>query len=164
MNKTKKPSKQRKRLYKGKLHERKIVLTANLSKELRKETGKRSLMVRKDDKVKIMRGSHKKKEGRIVKVHHKKAKVFIDKMTRKKADGTEKLIPFKASNLMLIELETKDDKRLKRAKKPTSKKEEAKVTGKKKEINKEEVQKETKKVEEKPVEKKTEEETIKEGK
>ena len=129
--KTKKPSKQRKRLYKGKLHERKHVLTAHLSKELRKETGKRSLMIKKEDKVRIMRGQNKKKEGKIVKGDHKKAKVFIEKLTRKKADGTEKLIPVKASNLLIIELERKDDKRLKRTRKTETKKEEKKETAKK---------------------------------
>ncbi len=142
--KTKKPSKQRRRLYKGKLHERKNVLSAHLSKELRKETGKRSLMVKKGDKIKIMRGQHKKKEGKILQVDHKKAKIFIEKITRKKADGTEKLIPFKASNLVLLELERKDDKRLKRAKQPFSKKKLDQKT------EKEEKEKETKTEEKQP--------------
>jgi len=125
--KTKKPSKQRKRLCQGKLHTRKAVLNAHLSPELRKEMkGKRSLMIKKGDKVKIMRGKNKKKEGKIVNVDHKKAKVFIEKITRKKADGTEKLIPIKASNLLIIELEQKDEKRIKTGK-ATGKKEETKV-------------------------------------
>ncbi len=141
--KTKKPSKQRKRLYKGKMHERKNVLTSHLSKELRKETGKRSMIIRTGDKIKIMRGTHKKKEGKIVKVDHKKAKVFIDKITRKKADGTEKLIPIKASNLLITEIERKDEKRFKRTG-IKAKKEETK-TEPKKEIKKtEEIKKEVK--------------------
>lgn len=147
--KTKKPSKQRKRLYQGKLHTRKAVLNAHLSPELRKEMkGKRSLMIKKGDKVKIMRGKNKKKEGKIVKVDHKKAKVFIEKITRKKADGTEKLIPIKASNLLIIELEQKDEKRIK-----TGKKQETK-TEKKEEKEKELLKKETKK--EKKIENKEE--------
>jgi large subunit ribosomal protein L24 len=138
--KTKKPSKQRKRLYKGKLHERKKLLVAHLSKELRKETGKRNLTVRKDDKVKVVRGKYKKTEGKITKVDHKKAKVFIDKITRKKADGTERQIPIKASNLIIIELEGKDNTRIKKKEKEEVAKKEKiaeKKEGKKIEIKKE---------------------------
>ncbi len=146
--KTKKPSKQRKRFYHAKMHKRNKALNAHLNKELQKSTGKRSLMIKKEDKVKILRGKHKKKEGKIARVDHKKVKVFIDKITRKKADGTEKLIPFKASNLMIIELDKKDEKRLKRNKK-TKEEEKTEKTEENKETKTKQEKKEKTKKEEK---------------
>ena len=114
MSESLKPSKQRKKLKESPLHRKKSVLNAHLSKELRKELlGKRSLQVRVGDKTKIMKGKFKKIEGKITKVNHKKGFVFIEKITRKKSDGTEVFIPIRASNLMLIELERKDERRLK---------------------------------------------------
>ncbi|MEW6295414.1 MAG: 50S ribosomal protein L24 [Candidatus Diapherotrites archaeon] len=113
MSESRKPSKQRKELMGTPLHKKKSGLNAHLSKELRKELKKRALQVRAGDKAKIMKGKFKKKEGKITKVNHKKGLVFIEKITRKKSDGTETFIPLKASNLMLIELERKDERRTK---------------------------------------------------
>jgi len=113
MSESVKPSKQRKELRESPLHKKKSVLNAHLSKELRKELKKRALQVRAGDKAKIMKGKFKKKEGKITKVNHKKGFLFMEKITRKKSDGTEVFIPLKASNLMLIELERKDERRTK---------------------------------------------------
>ncbi len=89
------------------LHKKASLVRAHLSKELRKKLGCRSARLRKGDKVRVMRGSFKKKEGKVVEVDLKKAKVFIEGIVSKKQGGKEKLIPLQPSNLMIIETERK---------------------------------------------------------
>jgi large subunit ribosomal protein L24 len=110
--KSSKPRKQRKKVLELPLHLRKKLVSAHLSKELRKQLKKRSLPVRKGDKVRVLRGKHKGFTGKIARVDYRKGKVFIEKLTRKKADGTEVLLPLNASNLLLLEI-VEDEKRLK---------------------------------------------------
>ena len=107
-----KPGKQRKAAYDESLAERQKRLSAHLSKPLKKELGIRSLEVRKNDRVKIMRGKHRGKEGKIISVDHTAKRVFVDKITRKKGDGTEKHLPLEASNLMIVEADRSDERRL----------------------------------------------------
>ena len=100
--KTKQPSKQRKRMYKAPLHKRQKMVGAHLSKELKKQLGKRSLPVRKGDEVKIMRGKHKGKTGKVEKVDLKKLKIYIETIKRARTSGEETFIPFQPSNLLII--------------------------------------------------------------
>ncbi|MBC7119559.1 MAG: 50S ribosomal protein L24, partial [Methanobacteriaceae archaeon] len=62
---SKQPRKQRKFLHNAPLHIRHKIMSANLSKELREEYNRRSLPVRKGDKVEIMRGDFKGHQGKI---------------------------------------------------------------------------------------------------
>jgi len=84
---------------------------ANLSKELRKSTKKRSLSVRTGDKVKVARGKQKGKIGIITRISRRKRQVFIEGILRKKADGTEFFVPIYPANLLLLELSSDDKKR-----------------------------------------------------
>ncbi len=111
MKKATKPRTQRKRLYTMPLHKRKKQVSAALSKELKKEHGKNSLPVVKDDVVKIVRGEHKGKKGKVVKVDLKNYKIHVEKITVKKPDGKEKHIPISPSNVIIIELNLTDEKR-----------------------------------------------------
>jgi len=111
---SKQPRKQRKYRYNAPLHIRQKLVSDHLSKELRKELGIRSLPVRKGDKVKIMRGQFKGKEGKVTKVDLKKLKIYIDVAKRKKVSGQEVQVPVDPSNVMIIELNKEDKKRLKK--------------------------------------------------
>lgn len=110
------PRKQRKYRYNAPLHIRQKLVSAHLSKKLREELGIRSLPVRKGDKVKIMRGSFKGKEGTVTKVDLKKLKIYIDAAKRKKVSGREVQVPIDPSNVMIIEVNKEDRKRLKKVK------------------------------------------------
>ena len=114
--KSSKPKKQRKQHYTMPLHMSRKAFSAHLSNELRGELGRRSLEIRKEDKVKVMRGKYKGKEGKVVRLERGKFQVFIDKITIKKTSGKEVNIPFRPSNLMLTEVSREDKKRLKRKK------------------------------------------------
>ncbi len=108
---SKQPRKQRKRLYEAKLHQRHKFLHATLSKELRQKYKKRSLRVRKGDKVKIMRGSFAGHTGKVLEVDMKRIRITVDGITMKKADGSEAAVPIHPSNVMIVELGEVDDVR-----------------------------------------------------
>ena len=148
-----KPKKQRKKIFEAKLHQKKAFLNAHLSKELRKELKRRSLGVREGDKVKIMRGSFKGKSGKVTKCEHKKGRIFVEKINRKKSDGTEVMIPLKASNLLILELERKDERRLKRMKKTKEEEEKTKKHEAKEKEEKSGKEKHKEEIKEKPKEK-----------
>ncbi len=112
MPKSKKPRKQRKALYTAPLHKRRKLLSAHLSKELREKYKRRSLPIRRGDEVKILRGEFKGKVGKVSKVDLKKLKVYVEGVTRKRTVGTEVQVPIHPSNLMIINLELSDKRRL----------------------------------------------------
>ena len=90
------------------LHVKRKKMSTHLSPELRKKYNKRSIGIRKGDKVKIMRGEFKGKTAKVEKVSVVKQKVYLEGIKRRKIDGKEVPIPFHASNLMIIELDTSD--------------------------------------------------------
>ena len=108
---SKNPRKQRKYLYNLPLHIRKSLLSATLSKDLRKKYGKRSLSVRKDDKVKILRGQFKKKTGKISRVSLKKIRIYVEGVENVKKDGSKVPYPIHPSNVMITELNLDDKER-----------------------------------------------------
>ncbi|MEM3405648.1 MAG: 50S ribosomal protein L24 [Candidatus Pacearchaeota archaeon] len=111
---SKQKRKQRKYRFNAPLHIRKKLISANLSKELRKKYNRRSFPLRKGDLVKIMRGSFKGKSGKIEKINLKKLKVSIEGIQKQKKDGTKINIWFDPSKLQIIELNLEDKKRLKK--------------------------------------------------
>ena len=108
---SKQPRKQRKYSYNAPLHLRRVFLSSLLSRELRKKLGKRSIPLVKDDEVKIMRGQHKGKIGKITMVNRRKIRVYVDQAYRLKLDGGKSFYPIHPSNLMIINLNLKDKKR-----------------------------------------------------
>ncbi|MFW6230492.1 MAG: 50S ribosomal protein L24 [Nanoarchaeota archaeon] len=107
------PRKQRKFVAGAPLHVRKSMLSVHLSEALRKEHGKRSAVVRKGDKVRVLRGNQKGKEGKVERVSYKDYQVFIAGVTFAKKDGSNGFYPVDPSNLMITELDLSDPKRKK---------------------------------------------------
>ncbi len=103
------PRKQRKYIYNAPLSVLGRLMHSTLSKELRKKYSKRSIRVRKGDKVRILRGKFRKKEGKVNKVDLKKHAVYVDGIEITKKDGSKRFVGIHPSNLMIIELV--DDKR-----------------------------------------------------
>ncbi len=110
---TKQPRKQRKALFNAPLHKRHKLLSAPLSKELRKEYKRRSFPVRKGDTVKIVRGDFKGVEGVVQKVLLKRGRIYVAGATIAKADGSERFYPIHPSNVIITKLDLKDEKRKK---------------------------------------------------
>jgi large subunit ribosomal protein L24 len=110
---SKKPSKQRKALYQAPLHKRQKLVSAHLSKELRKQWKRRSLSLRKGDEVKVMRGQFRGQTGKISKVNLRKIRIWVEGIKRKKTTGEETTVSFHPSNLMIINAPIEDPKRRK---------------------------------------------------
>ena len=110
---SKQPRKQRKALYNAPAHARGKHLSATLSKDLRADLGKRSLPLRSGDKVRVLRGDFKGHEGEVLSVDYTSYKVTIEEVTLSKPDGTAVFLPVDLSNLMIIDADTKDDRRIK---------------------------------------------------
>ena len=96
--------KERKKVFTAPIHVRRKFVHAPLSKELRKEKGKRSMLVKKGYKVRVLRGSHKGKEGLVIRVSHVRGKVYVEGITTTTARGQEKPMGISPSNVMIISL------------------------------------------------------------
>lgn len=112
---SKQPRKQRKYRANAPLHIKHKMLSSNLSEELRKKYGKRSMPIRKGDSVVLMNGKFKKKKGKIASVDLKKMRVAIEGIQRAKKDGTKVNVFFDPSNLQVVELNLDDKERVKKA-------------------------------------------------
>jgi len=111
MTESKKPGKQHKKLYNLPMHKRRKQVSATFSKALKKRHGKRNVPVKKGDKVKVMRGKHRGKTGKVVEIDLKKCTVGIEKLMIKKPDGSEKPAMISASNIQITDLDLSDKKR-----------------------------------------------------
>lgn len=107
-NASEQPRKQRLFRFNAPIHIRGKFLSAHLSKELRTKYGSRSARVRVGDNVKVMRGQFKGKVGIIERVDSKTSSVYITKVEQVKKDGSKKLYPINASNLLILELKLDD--------------------------------------------------------
>lgn len=110
-NGSRQPRKQRKYIANAPTHIRHKMISANLSKELRKKYGKRNFPLRKGDSVVIMRGEFRGKVGKIESIDLKKLRLMIGGIYRTKKDGTKVSVYFDNSNLQIKELIMEDKKR-----------------------------------------------------
>jgi large subunit ribosomal protein L24 len=107
------PRKQRKYRYNAPLHIKGTFLGAHLSKDLRVKHGIRTLRVRTGDKVRVLRGQFKAREGKVERVDVKTSKVYVAKVETLKKDGATRVpYPLDASNLLIVELDTTDKRRI----------------------------------------------------
>ncbi|KAI9311251.1 translation protein SH3-like domain-containing protein [Dichotomocladium elegans] len=79
-------------------------MSSSLSKELREKYNARSIPVRKDDEVLVVRGSLKGREGKVVQVYRKKWVIHIDRVNREKANGATAPIGIHPSNVVITKL------------------------------------------------------------
>ena len=105
------PRKQRKARYNAPHHMRGSLLHASLSKELQGKYKRRSIRVIKGDTVKVLRGDHAGTEGLVDYVITRDARIVVDGVSVKKADGTEVPRPVDPSNVMITELNLEDKRR-----------------------------------------------------
>jgi large subunit ribosomal protein L24 len=104
------------------MHSKSKSIVGHLNEKLRKELGRRSIPLRKNDTVKIARGSFKGKAGKITSVNRKGMKIFVEKVIRKKSDGTEFEVAIDPSKVIVLEIDRSDRKRLKNKKEKSVKK------------------------------------------
>lgn len=119
-----KPTKMRNNLiYKATFHTRSKQLGSQLSEDLRKKYGKKSVRVIEGDSIKIVRGEFKGVDGKISKVSTKKSSVAIEGVKKEKTKGDKFDVYIHTSNLIVTGLNTDDKWRIAKleGKKPTEK-------------------------------------------
>lgn len=107
------PRKQRKMIYNQPLHKMRKSIRVHLSRELLEKYALRSMVLRKGDTVKVIRGSFKGHVGSVAKVFPRRRLVSIDGATITKADGKKKPKLFNFSNLVITKLDLSDSWRKK---------------------------------------------------
>ncbi len=107
-NSSTKPGKQRKFRAGAPLHVKQKFVHSHLSKELRKKYSKRSIGLRKGDKIIVIHGAFKKHEGKVERIDLKKTLVFVNGVEITKKDGTKKMLSLHPSNLMITEISAED--------------------------------------------------------
>ena len=105
---SKKQRKQRKFRLEAPLHVKQKFVHTHLSKDLREKYSKRSIGLRKGDKIKVILGQFRKHEGKVERIDLKKTRVFVNGVEITKKDGTKKMIALNPSNLMITELNLDD--------------------------------------------------------
>jgi len=104
VNKTSSRRKMRKAHFGATSVERRVRMSAALNKELFQRHHVRSMPLRKDDEVKVIRGQFKGKEGKIVQVYRKKYVVHVERCTRDKSNGQTIHVGINASNVEISKL------------------------------------------------------------
>ncbi len=87
------------------------MLRTNVSEEIEKKYQKTAVRVIKGDKIKIVKGQHEGKTGKVEKVFTKKMKLQISELTISKRDGTKVPYLINPNNVIITELNLEDKKR-----------------------------------------------------
>ena len=77
----------RKAILSASSHIKRKLMSAPLSKDLRKKYSVRSMPVRKDDEVIVLTGTYKGSKGRVITVYRKKWCINIEKLSKNKLNG-----------------------------------------------------------------------------
>ena len=112
-NLSKKPSKQRKFRKEAPLHIKRKFLTAKLDKSLRDKYKIKRIPIVKGDHVEIKRGEFKGIKGEVVDLDYKKSFIFINTAKKYNTQNKEYLFPINPSNVVILKLNLKDEKRKK---------------------------------------------------
>jgi large subunit ribosomal protein L24 len=103
-----KPRKQRKIMFNAPLHKKRKFIGAHLEENLLLKYDKRAVPVVKGDTVRVMRGSFRGHEDKIVRVDVKKRCIEIEGITMSKADGNKIAKPIHSSNVVITKLNLTD--------------------------------------------------------
>merc|ERR1719146_146686 len=86
-------------------------MSAPLSKDLRNKHNVRSLPVRRDDEVMIVRGHYHDREGKVTCVYRKKWRIHVERVTRDKANGQTVPIGIHPSKVMITKIKLDKDRK-----------------------------------------------------
>ncbi|KAG9205916.1 hypothetical protein B5807_09594 [Epicoccum nigrum] len=89
---------------------RRVIMSAPLSKELREKYGVRSIPVRKDDEIQVVRGSNKGREGKINSVYRLKYCIHVNGIVREKSNGQSVPVPIATSKVVITKLKLDKDR------------------------------------------------------
>merc|ERR1711929_50215 len=100
---------------------RRKIMSAHLNKEQSQKYHVKSMPIRKDDEVIVVRGSNKGREGKVIQVYRKKYVIHIERVTREKSNGSTVNVGIHPSNVVITKLKLDKDRRAILERKDTSK-------------------------------------------
>merc|ERR1719456_405511 len=104
--------KSRKAHFQASSMERRKIMSAPLSKELRQKYNVRSIPIRKDDEVQVVRGHYKGQQvGKVVSVYRKKFCIYIERIQREKANGASVYVGIHPSKVCIVKLKMDKDRK-----------------------------------------------------
>lgn len=89
---------------------RRVIMSAPLSKELREKHGVRSIPIRKDDEITVVRGSNKGREGKVSSVYRLKYCIHVNGIVREKSNGQSVPTPIAPSKVVITKLKLDKDR------------------------------------------------------
>ena len=92
-------------------HRRRIIMSAPLSKDLRTKYNVRSLPIRRDDEVMIVRGHYHDREGKVTCVYRKKWRIHVERVTRDKANGQTVNVGIHPSKVTITKIKLDKDRK-----------------------------------------------------
>merc|ERR1711985_111698 len=90
---------------------RRKIMSAYLDKTLSNKYHVKSMPIRKDDEVIVVRGSHRGREGKVIQVYRKKYVIHIERVTREKSNGSTVNVGIHPSNVTITKLKLDKDRR-----------------------------------------------------
>merc|ERR1712185_203798 len=90
---------------------RRKIMSSHLNKELVQKYNVKSMPIRKDDDVIVVRGKNVGREGKVIQVYRKKYVIHIERVTREKSNGSTVNVGIHPSNVMITKLKLDKDRR-----------------------------------------------------
>ena len=91
---------------------RRKIMSAPLSKELQGKYNVRSMPIRKDDEVSVVRGFYKLREGKVTQVYRKKYVIYIDRVVKEKNNGATSVpVGIHPSKVVITKLKLDKDRK-----------------------------------------------------
>jgi large subunit ribosomal protein L26e len=109
-NVSSKARKQRKAHFNAPSHERRIRMSAPLSKELREKYNVRSLPIRREDEVMVVRGHFADREGKVTECYRKKYVIHVERVSKEKANGQSVPVGIHPSNVVITKIKMDKDR------------------------------------------------------
>ncbi|MCO5610489.1 hypothetical protein L7F22_064728 [Adiantum nelumboides] len=90
---------------------RRVLMSSPLSSALKLKYNVRSVPVRKDDEVQVIRGTYKGREGKVVQVYRRKWVIHIERITREKVNGATVNVGIDPSKVVITKLKLDKDRK-----------------------------------------------------
>lgn len=71
----------------------------------------RSMPIRKDDEITVVRGTFKNREGKVMSVYRKRYCIHVERITREKANGATVQVPIHPSKVIITRLKLDKDRK-----------------------------------------------------
>merc|ERR1711934_1040147 len=90
---------------------RRKIMSSRLSKELIEKYHVKSMPIRKDDEVIVVRGTSAGQQGKVISVYRKKYVIHVERITKEKANGSTVNLGIHPSNVNITKLKLDKDRR-----------------------------------------------------